>query len=391
MLRAILISAALVVTVLPGWTEISDASFNRFNSAVEAGDPQTIEAASRELMADAMRNPDDPNALLATYEAATRLCATDCASAIPGAEFALSFPDTGDYPNIADRQLLLAYARFSATSDPEMTSALEVALISVTEPSLLSVRAATELYINHVAAEHWEDARRTSLLAVEHIRPVKSSAFQAYFNAIEAHALSWVNAEEGSESLENIVRWHAEVRQAFEVTRNAVVEIPEWLYSMYWRSKLWDAVVSVRPDSRGATGRQSRYVSERESARIFAEFPLPAGVTSIEDDSAPFWEGEGIGCDGRWDIPPSDVVPQSAYSARWNLSGVVVKMTLDAEGNIKSKELIAEVPYQALSDVLEPMNDWRWIVDEDVDRSSCTLEDMSIPVMYTFAINVRRN
>ena len=66
-------------------------------------------------------------------------------------------------------------------------------------------------------------------------------------------------------------------------------------------------------------------------------------------------------------------------------------MTLDAEGNIKSKELIAEVPYQALSDVLEPMNDWRWIVDEDVDRSSCTLEDMSIPVMYTFAINVRRN
>ena len=111
--------------------QISADSLTAFNQAVETGDAAAIETASTNLMNDAIANPDDPDALIAAYEAALKLCDIDCEAALPGAEFALGFPATGQHPIMVERELLAAFADFSRRSTGSTRARLETALTNM--------------------------------------------------------------------------------------------------------------------------------------------------------------------------------------------------------------------------------------------------------------------
>ncbi|HBJ91462.1 MAG TPA: hypothetical protein DDZ43_01165, partial [Hyphomonadaceae bacterium] len=79
--------------------QLSNDALGAFNTAVQSGDNGAIISASTALMDNAIANPSDPNATVAAYEAALKLCERQaCESALRGAEFTTRQPDTGAHP-----------------------------------------------------------------------------------------------------------------------------------------------------------------------------------------------------------------------------------------------------------------------------------------------------
>ncbi len=362
--------------------QIASSTLTAFNQAVETGDAAAIEVASTNLMNEAIANPDDPDALIAAYEAALKLCDIDCAAALPGAEFALGFPATGQHPIMAERELLAAFAAFSGEASRRTRARLEAALSNLQDPTLLSARAFFPLYLNHAERSNFDDAARVSGIAVEHLRPVRSSVPEFYFHALEAHATTLYLHEKSLESHDAIFRWNAEMIQVESMI--ALEDQPEWLRSNYWRSEAW--ANAARAFIESTTGYGDRVVSgfdrvdapsENEIDEIYAEFPPVEQIVEDVDTRLPHCEGELI--------RPDDF----SYPARAAYDGVIgsviAKFRFDEEGRVLDVDVLAAVPPDVFDDsVLDASSSWYYQVAEGVDPSTCRLDHENVVLPITF-------
>ena len=365
--------------------QISSSTLTAFNQAVETGDASAIEVASTNLMNEAIANPDDPDALIAAYEAALKLCDIDCEAALPGAEFALGFPATGQHPIMAERELLAAFAAFSRESNRRTRNRLEAALSDLQDPTLLSARAFFPLYSDYGERSDLDAAARIAGMAVSHLRPVRSSVPEFYFHALETHATTFFLDEKSRESHEAMVRWHAEMKQVYSNIERG--DRPEWLTSNYWRSEAWIGTVDafVRSTShlasrRGPSRERLEFLSEAEVQQIYAEFPQTESSQTSSFSGLPHCDGELIRPDGFY------------YPSRASYDGmvgsVIAKFRFDEEGHVHDVDVLASVPPDVFDDsVLDASSSWYYQVAEGVDLSTCRLDHENVVLPITFQMH----
>ena len=364
--------------------EIDSTTLTAFNTAVESGDASAIEGAASDLMHEAIGNPDDPNALIAAYEAALRLCYLDCATALPGAEFVLSFPDTGTHPIVADRELLLAVAAYSEASNGASRADLERALMNVPEPTLLSARSFLPLYTELAESGQLGRAARVAGAAVEHLRPVRTSVLQYYLHALEAYATTHFLDEPSVEAHEAIVRWNAEMKQLYEALDHE--HAPEWLSANYWRSEAWDVAVGAyyrSVETRWETGADIGALTPEQSEMIREEYPLPernSGDDGHENVS------ELPHCDGELVMAERVRFPHR-QSYNGIVGSVIVRFKLDENGRAFDAEVLASVPAGSFdTSATDPIESWYWEPEEGVDVASCRLyrDNLIVPISFSF-------
>ncbi len=367
--------------------QISADSLTAFNQAVETGDAAAIEMASTNLMNDAIANSDDPDALIAAYEAALKLCDIDCEAALPGAEFALGFPATGQHPIMAERELLFAFADFSRRATGSTRTRLEAALANMQDPTRLSARAFLPLYSDYAGNFRMSEAARVSGMAVEHLRSVRSSVPQYYLHALESYATTGFIDVKSRETHETLVRWNAEMKQMRSQVHPD--ERPDWLESVYWRSEAWVGTANVyyqslttQSGSRGFDMARTSSLSPSEVRLIGLEYPVNmihfrTRQQMGEEFLLPHCEGDLV-MDGELDWP-------SRARNNGTVGYVIVGFDLDNEGRARNPEVLASVPPGVYDDTsLDRIRDWYWEVDEGVDRSSCRMSAYDLNSHHSF-------
>ena len=370
--------------------QISSSTLTAFNQAVEAGDAAAIEVASTNLMNEAIANPDDPDALIAAYEAALKLCDIDCAAALPGAEFALGFPATGQHPIMAERELLAAFASFTAESTRDTRRELLAALNNMQDPTLLSARAFMPLYTDLAARDNLRDAAAVAGLAVRELRPVRSSVLQYYLHAAETHATTSFLEAKTLESHEALVRWNAELRELR--TSIGLNQAPEWLRLAYWRSEAWigaaNAFYASVSDDGETTGRNGRervsFLSEEEVSTIYGEYSLSTEFDpfmTVADD-----ETTNPVCVLRSNLRPRPRFPSGALRSG-TIGYVLLHFDLDEDGDVISPSVVASVPSDVFDEMVEDtVSRWRFEVDDELSEPDCYFQRTNIvyPISFEF-------
>ena len=370
--------------------QISSNTLTAFNQAVETGDASAIEVASTNLMNEAIANPDDPDALIAAYEAALKLCDIDCEAALPGAEFALGFPATGQHPIMAERELLAAFADFSRRSTGATRARLETALTNMQDPTLLSARAFLPLYTDLAGRNHFQPSARVARIAVEHLEPVRSSVLQYYLHALEAYGTTLFLEEKTVASHEALVRWNAELRRLrSEVTLS---DAPDWLEATYWRSEAWvlaaDTYYRSADDESPVETRiradEAEHLSEEQVDAIYAEYDIPDDYDTFAND------GDATDFLPRCDIE-TNFLPRLEFPRRAANLGVIgtvfLEIDIDSEGAVVDARLLASVPPNLFDQqVVETISQWQFTVAEDEDPTSCRLEQSNLvyPISFGF-------
>lgn len=394
--------AALAVGALAPVThaQLSNDALGAFNTAVQSGDNDAIISASTALMDNAIANPSDPNATVAAYEAALKLCERQaCETALRGAEFTTRQPDTNSHPLMSDRELLRAYAEFAIDSDGSSRRGLREALEAVRDrdPSYLSMRAGHALYSEFVRRGDWRDAWRIASAEADHLYPVRSVVSEAYYGARQNAAVSFFYSEQTRESHELIARWNAETAQAISQVVDAGYAAPEWLESNYWQSEAllrladyWfysydtdNSLASMR-----AQGRRIQPMTEAQRERVYAEYPLSIPEElfffSIPEDQLPRCRGELI-------QEPELEYPNSITNFWAGVGVVYTKLFFEEDGTVSDVELLASIPASSdfEEDTLETARQWRFEVAEDQERENCRLS--LYPFVYNVAFYLRRN
>ena len=367
-----------------------------FNDAVSSGSSGRIETAALALMNEAMANPSDPDATVAAFEASLKLAEQEeCAAAIPGADFAMRQQATASHPLMEDRRVLLAYARYCDDSTSESRSELEASLMNVTEPSMLTLRAWVDLYTGYGGSSRWRDAVRTASAAADHMRPFKSSIPQLYFNATESAAISHFMHEPSAEAHERLYRWQLEGEQYWAQVWNSGEDIPDWLEDTRWYGDAWMHAAdmmyrSFEGQASSSNGRavrnQLESMSDAQRASVSSAYSIPM-LSRMEyyepgERPLPF-------CRGRVNQTRELSYPSVAG---WNMrvGTVIVRFTIDADGNVVEPELLAAVPPGNFEDrVLDTVSEWKFEVHDGQDLSQCRVAGREIYQTVGFYI-IRR-
>ncbi len=373
--------------------QISADSLTAFNQDVETGDAAAIEVATTNLMNEAIANPDDPDALIVAYEAALKLCDIDCAAALPGAEFALGFPATGQHPIMAERELLAAFAGFTAESTRDTRRELLAALNNIQDPTLLSARAFMPLYADLASRDNLGDAAAVAGLAVRKLRPVRSSVLQYYLHAAETHATTSFLEAKTLESHEALVRWNAELRELKASVGSD--DAPEWLERAFWRSEAWLGLAGVfysSTDKNGdGSGRFRRgdvtYLSEDAVAAIYQEYSIP-------DDFDVVLTGQDV-ANG---LPVCGAIPRASDGLNYPRSALsngdigytILRYDMDEDGYVidESVRMLAAVPEGVFEEeVIDSLSDWRFRVTGDLRPPECYIQRTNI--IHTISFSLR--
>ncbi len=393
--------AALAVGALGpvAHAQLSNDALGAFNTAVQSGDIDAIISASTALMDNAIANPSDPNATVAAYEAALKLCERQaCETALRGAEFVLTQPDTGDHPVMTDRALLESFAAFSTSVNRSSRSGLDEALQNVRDrdPNHLSIRASVALYTEHLTNGSWRDAWRVATASAEHLYPVRNVVSEAYFDARQQSAIAYFYSEQTRESHEALARWNAETRQTVARILDAGYTSPEWLEKVYWQSEAYmtlaerwfysNDIDNSFADSE-ASRRQQQPLTEGQLDLINAEYPLPNSEGLLFH---PRTDGELRRCRGELINEPELRYPTIARG--WDgVAVVVARLWFDDDGSVSDQELLASIPPSSLFEErsLETMQDWHFELADDEDRSECSVS--AYPFYYQVAFFLRRD
>jgi TonB family protein len=85
-------------------------------------------------------------------------------------------------------------------------------------------------------------------------------------------------------------------------------------------------------------------------------------------------------------VPEPKYPPNERY--RGIVGAVVVSAALDEDGRVQQSRVLASVPGDAFdANVLRAVNQWRFVVDADEDRTRCRVADSAYVINMTFRLN----
>ncbi|WP_156807911.1 hypothetical protein [Henriciella marina] len=238
--RLVLALAALTFIALQASSEVSDSTIEAYNNAVQSGSKAELIDAAKALSDEVVASPEADNAALLAFEAGWALCRSgSCEDAISPAFFAKSQPvAAGEHPTAADRELLFSYAEWSVDKNTETRAALDAALVGRVDspPTLLTVTAFHNRYLNDLSNNRPEEAIKTASAAKRHMAQAKDQLGQLWSGAALAIHTTKFNHEQSPEALIGIAELFAELKLMWHVSSSPS---PDWLRDRYYEANAW--------------------------------------------------------------------------------------------------------------------------------------------------------
>ena len=336
------------------FADISQATIETYNNAVQSNDRDALFAAATALSNEAIASPEDDQSALLAYEAAWALCRYGkCKEALPAAAFAVSQPDTGQHPSLADRQLLLAFAGWKTNQDRRTRKALDDALADRVgdTPSLLTVAAFQARYLEDAESTRKKQLATSARDAATHFYPVRDQITEVWSHAAILATVSGFGKDHEPSSLVDMAKIAAELG----LMRHMQDDAPEWLDKSALEAAAWTHAMSAYFLSEG------KGKDERELADEILK-------TSITDDSHEHAPGSGphrsdglLMCRGDFTSKPRPSFPEDAA---WDgyVGAVIVLFDADESG-AKNVRIGASVPSdvfdKAALDSIRGL-EWKW-------------------------------
>lgn len=381
-MRKFIVSALVIFGALcaPTVAEISDETVARYNAAVQANDVPSLLTAAEALAGEAVASPDDRDAALLAFEAAWALCRNgECGAAIPAAEFALGLPsNVGEHPTREDRRLLLAYAEWTVEKTSDTRTALDAELSDRVEssPTLLTVSAFHNRYINDLSEGRARMAQKTAAAAATHMEQAKDQLGQLWSGAELAVHTTHFNEKQSPDALIGIAELYAELKLMFHVAPSPA---PEWLRNRYYETNAWWAAMYAYFRSEDTSS-----WARRRAQKIVDDAITDDNHTHMEGDTT-HAEDRIRSCPGNLNRPPSPKYPQAALNEGY-VGAVIVAFDVNEEGRIDAR-VAASVPSDKFDEaVLESMERLKWNWEEpSPDAPPCRKEVKNVIQPFEFA------
>ena len=375
-----------------GHAQISTSEVNTFNAAVDSGDARKVQMEAKSLIESVRKNPDDPDSAVLAYEAGWVLCRIgDCASAVPAGEFLARKPisDPAAHPVKADRDLLLAYAKWIVKQNKTTRDALDAALANMdgVEPSLLSVKAFTDRYrVDQIGTDRGL-IKASARAAREHMEPIADFVPDqlAVANYVEA-AAAWGGSVRSADQMrmEHAI-WQFQILMENENYKNA-----EGIADLRWQAEAWRGAMrsyafakrfGQSPNKRvagtfpGMSPDQQREVAAQYQAKLLAARAKTAGENV----------GQLPRCVGTFNEPPARA-PRGRDQERGYIGSVIVGMDVEA-GKLVNVRVLASVPDDKYAKfAVDAFKDLSWEKAEEQPVESCTdsFKDLTFPFTFSF-------
>ena len=381
-MRTLLVVLLSLVVSQFAVADISEDKIIAYNAAVESGaDAQEILKASQDLIAEALANPDDTNALLLAYESGVRLCQIgSCKEAQGAAEFVLraDLAENLDYPSEAERKLLSALVGWHVSQTRKTRKELDetlTTLISV-EPSILTVNAFEARYQKDIQGGNQRRASKSAKDAVSHMQPIADIIPQSYVNAAFAAAISAFNDDQDVDAMRDMTHLRGWL---FQYYATAEGPIKEWSEKLGNHAHAWGLAMGAWYTSTGNRG-----LSEQEIDEILATYKTDERAAETDDtddsDALPF-------CTGRLNMKPR-LRYKSGQVQRGFFGAIIAKFDIE-DGKVVNAVITASVPEERFeAQALETISKWVWQPDENqVPNNNCRLSGTNIILPMVFALD----
>lgn len=366
------------------FADISQEKIIAYNEALETGaNPETTLKAAQDLIAEALANPAEEDAVILAYEAGVRLCTIGaCKDAKSAADFVTQAEptDTTTYPTPIDRALLSAYVDWSIDQTRKTDKAFDLALgdAAPTEPTNLSISAFEARYLRDIQnGKPWRVAKNAKEAAT-HIQPIADVLPQSYVNAALYGAISDFNHTQSVDALRDVTHlrgWLGRYRRSAEGPAKA------WSSREQDRTHAWGLSMNAWFISSG----EGDGLSDRQVDAILAEYETEVPETSLDtddvsgDDRLPF-------CEGQLEMKPALRYPDNQIDR--GLFGAVIANYDFEEGKIVNLVISASVPEEGFKEeASETVSKWRWVPNEgQVPEENCRLSRENVVLPLVFAL-----
>lgn len=360
----------------PADGEDANAAIAAYNSAREAGDPQTMASAARELAAAAIANPERSDAALLGFEAGSTLClVNDCEGALEVAEFAVGLTPSSNLPPTDQRVALLALTRYAKRETRSTRRALDEALTPLidSDPSLLSVLAFRRRLDDAVSAGKWRQAVKSASEAAIHFEKLEDVRPDLLASARMTAITAAFNQSPKSSQILDMARFEATYGAMRSDIHSLDEENPKWLDDAYFSAFAWRLAMTSYFES---SSRQRP--ADEEIEDILGDYASPSAEQTVVPGALP-------ACEGRPNYEPKLRYPRG-QAVRGRIGAVVVRFKV-RDGEIVEPEVLAAVPYEGFKEgVLETILKWKWELDDDQPERPCSPDHDNVLVPYVFSL-----
>lgn len=371
-MKSFITMALLFLFALPALPQVPNEVIAAYNQALRGGDRGAMEDAASALAAAAIEHPADPSAGLMAFEAAWALCRLgSCETGASAAEFSLNQAQaTGEGPSLQTRNLLLKYSLWKKRDTRQSRAALDEALqgLPLGDVSPVSVFAYRDYYSHQSRAEKWRDAERISLAAAEHMQGFEAELLEEIVFAELVGIAAGVNQDQTLDQLERIISLRNRIGAARRDFQERDADVPDALVQLDYQAQAWEGAIGAVLRTRGEKDAVDEVLGRRS-----------AGLPGADN-----WD-DGL-CKGTFSFEPKLEYPRRA-ARRGEVGSIIVGLSL-VEGVPKDVKILAAVPAgvfeQSVVDILEK---WRWIPNEDADLTSCSLSRDDIVFPFVFSLD----
>jgi len=361
-MRAIFVSLICLTLAGPANADISNQTIRAYNQALEAGtDAPAIEAASLNLIDEAISSPDNEVSGLLAFESAWTLCRIGlCPKALEAARFAQSQPvrPNGTDPSLEMRTVLTSFIEWKIDDSKENREQLvyHLASLETGDVSMVSMTAHKEHYTYCANKGAWRDARQAAEAAVEHTVPYKEELFNEYAQAELIRIAAAFNTRPKIDHYKSMLSLEREIETVIiEQTAETNLSDEHPLSSLNHRISAWAGGISAYLLSTN---------KRRQVQATNAEFPPNPALTV---DTSDF-------CPGAFDAPPRLEL----------IMGFDVK-----NGKTTNVRVLAAVPAGVFDkEGIRAITALTWSPEEGADTSQCSMVRRNL--IYPISFVIRR-
>ena len=373
MLRKLGLSV-LVMGLCAGGSAAADISGDvivAYNEALVSKDAAREVKAAQALAAAAVSAPDDPQAGLLAFEAASRLCIrSKCAGAVDAAKLAAGASGEG-LPAQSTRDLLVAFADWSTDDTKKTRQQLQTALeaAKTDAPVLLSVAAFETYYVDVAQTGKQSNLQVAAQMAADHFRPARDVIPKQWATAEIVAASAAFNSKRRPEALTQM----ASAEFWLDDLKAATDDEPKWMRDLYYRAWAWRSAMYAYFKSKGKGKSILAAIEAQRAERYDKGF---GGGDKVGEDKTPF-------CEGRITRLPRPEFPRSAAFNGY-VGAVLIGFDLE-DGELVNVRVLASVPSDTFDQsTLESMEDVEWTFDADQPNPDCarSRENMVFPFEY---------
>lgn len=361
--------------------EITNELYGAFNAAFQGEDESAKRAAAQAMAAAALADPEHPQAAMIAYEAAWGFCRIEaCGEGRDAAAFALSQPESEEYPLMAEREMLSAYIEWNENPKRATRRDLDekLTVIEALPASLISVVIFSKRMQIDIDSQRWSNLLESAGGMARHLEPVNSVLPDLWAEAALTEQVADFNRSQNRRVEPRLAHVRGKLAEAVQDAEPPVIE---QLDSMKWRMEAWqlafEAYFLSVPGKRPTPSDDIDAIIDS-----YPDFPHPSDDADDGQevrDERPFCKGE---------LKMSPPLRYSALQARRGQFGSVIANFSIEASKVTDVEILASIPIDGFRvRAAETLSKWTWIADEEQPEPDCRMSRTNIVLPMVFSLD----